>query len=84
VDAVVSGPFIASDFPTLLGAAVEGLGLAQLPQPVTAAPVKAGKLVRVLERFEQKGPGVYLYYPDRRQMTPKLRAFIEHAKGRVR
>ncbi len=84
VEAVVSGPFIASDFPTLLGAAVEGLGLAQLPQPVTAAPVKAGRLVRVLERFEQKGPGVFLYYPDRRQMTPKLRAFIEHAKGRVR
>jgi DNA-binding transcriptional LysR family regulator len=84
VEAIVSGPLIASDYPTLLGAAIEGLGLAQLPQPMTGVPMKAGKLVRVLERFEQQGPGVFLYYPDRRQMTPKLRAFIEHAKGNFR
>src|SRR5256886_6847222 len=34
VEAVVSGPLIASDFPTLVGAATEGLGLAQVPEPV--------------------------------------------------
>src|SRR5207244_10149499 len=33
VDVVVSGPFIANDIPTMLGAAVEGVGLAQLPAP---------------------------------------------------
>ena len=27
-------------------------------------------------------PGVFLYYPDRRQMMPKLRAFIDHVKSR--
>jgi len=27
VDTIVAGPFIANDFPTMLGAAVEGLGL---------------------------------------------------------
>lgn len=26
------------------------------------------------------GPGVFLYYPERRQVLPKLRAFIEHVK----
>jgi len=25
---------------------------------------------------------VFLYYPDRRQMMPKLRAFIDHVKRR--
>src|SRR3954465_3388980 len=34
IEAAVSGPLIASDFLTLLGAAVEGLGLAQVPAPV--------------------------------------------------
>src|SRR5882672_4806090 len=29
IEAIVSGPFIANDVPTMLGAAVEGLGLAQ-------------------------------------------------------
>jgi DNA-binding transcriptional LysR family regulator len=82
IDVAVSGPLIAHDFPTLLGAAVEGVGLAQLPEPVAAQAVAAGKLVRVLERFCPIAPGVFLYYPDRRQMLPKLRAFIDHVKSR--
>jgi hypothetical protein len=44
--------------------------------------VAAGKLVRVLEPFAQMAPGVFLYYPSRRQMMPKLRAFIDHVKSR--
>ena len=82
VDVVVSGPFIANDIPTMLGAAVEGLGLAQVPAPTAADALKAGKLVRVLEPFASLAPGVFLYYPGSRQMTPKLRAFIDHLKSR--
>jgi DNA-binding transcriptional LysR family regulator len=82
VEVIVSGPFIANDVPTVLGAAVEGLGLAQVPGPLAAAAVKAGKLVPVLERFAPMAPGLFLYYPGNRQMTPKLRAFIDHVKGR--
>jgi DNA-binding transcriptional LysR family regulator len=83
VDVIVSGPFIANDFPTLLGAAVEGMGLAQVPEPVAAAVMKAGKLVRLLEPFAPMTPGMFLYYPSRHQMMPKLRAFIAHIKGRT-
>ena len=82
VEVVVSGPFIANDVPTMLGAAVEGVGLAQVPGPIAADTVKAGKLVRVLEPFAPMAPGVFLYYPGNRQMMPKLRAFIDHVKGR--
>lgn len=82
VDVMVSGPFIANDMPTVLGAAVEGLGLAQVPGPVASSAVKAGKLIGVLERFAPMMPGVYLYYPSRHQMLPKLRAFIDHVKSR--
>jgi DNA-binding transcriptional LysR family regulator len=82
IDAIVSGPFIANDFPTLIGAAIEGLGLVQVPGPIVSGQVAAGKLVRVLEPFAQMAPGVFLYYPNRRQMMPKLRAFIDHVKNR--
>jgi DNA-binding transcriptional LysR family regulator len=81
VEVIVSGPFIANDIPTMLGAAVEGLGLAQVPAPIAAGAVKAGKLVRVLEPFAPMAPGVFLYYPGNRQMVPKLRAFIDHIKS---
>jgi DNA-binding transcriptional LysR family regulator len=83
VDAIVAGPFIANDFPTVLGAAVEGLGLAQVPKPIAAAAIKLGKLVRVLEPFAPMVPGVFLYYPGNRQIMPKLRAFIDHVKSRL-
>ncbi len=82
IEIAVSGPFIAHDFPTMLGAAVEGMGLAQLPAPMVAEGLKAGSLVQVLESFAPLIPGVFLYYPSRRQMMPKLRAFIDHVKSR--
>ena len=82
IEAIVSGPLIAHDFPTLLGAAVEGLGIAQVPKPISAGLVRAGKLVHVLEPFAPMAPGVFLYYPSRHQMMPKLRAFVDHVKSR--
>ena len=82
VEAVVSGPLIANDFPTMLGAAIEGVGLAQVPSPVAAGAVKAGKLVHVLKPFAPMAPGVFLYFPGRHQTMPKLRAFIDHVKSR--
>jgi DNA-binding transcriptional LysR family regulator len=84
IEVIVSGPFIASDFPTMLGAAVEGLGLAQVPGPIAARPVSAGKLAHVLEPFAPMAPGVFLYYPSRHQMMPKLRAFIDHVIDHVK
>jgi DNA-binding transcriptional LysR family regulator len=82
IEAIVSGPLIAHDFPTMLGAAVENIGLAQVPGPIAAGLVKAGKLVQVLEPFAPMAPGVFLYYPSRHQTMPKLRAFIDHVKSR--
>ncbi|MFL9963586.1 LysR family transcriptional regulator [Paraburkholderia sediminicola] len=82
IEIAVTGPFIAHDFPTLLGAAVEGMGLAQLPEPMVAEGLRAGKLMHVLEPFAPVIPGVFLYYPGRRQIMPKLRAFIDHVKSR--
>ena len=82
VEVIVAGPFIANDMPTVLGAAVEGLGLAQVPTPIAASAVDAGKLVCVLEPFAPMVPGVFLYYPSRRRMPPKLRAFIDHVTNR--
>jgi DNA-binding transcriptional LysR family regulator len=78
LEVAVSGPLIANDFPTLVGAALEGMGLAQVPEPITSEAVAAGKLVAVLEPFASTSPGVFLYHPGRRQVLPKLRAFIDH------
>jgi DNA-binding transcriptional LysR family regulator len=82
VDAIVSGPLIAHDYPTLLGAAIQGVGLAQAPGPLAKAPIAEGQLQALLTPFTVTAPGVFLYYPGKRQVLPKLRAFIEHVKYR--
>ncbi|MCA1399447.1 LysR family transcriptional regulator [Bradyrhizobium sp. BRP56] len=84
IELAVSGSFIGHDFPTLVGAAIEGVGLAQVPAPLISGAVKEKKLVRVLEPFAPTTPGVFLYYPGHRQIMPKLRAFIDHVKSRPR
>jgi DNA-binding transcriptional LysR family regulator len=81
VEIAVSGSFIGRDFPTLVGAAIEGVGLAQVPAPLVAGAVKSKKLVRVLDPCAPTTPGVFLYYPGHRQIMPKLRAFIDHVKS---
>ena len=82
IEAAVAGPLVAHDYPTLLGAAIQGLGLAQLPGPLVRAPIAAGVLETVLAPYAVMTPGVFLYYPDRRQVAPKLRAFIDHVRFR--
>jgi DNA-binding transcriptional LysR family regulator len=82
VEAIVSGPLVANDYPTLLGAAVQGVGLAQVPGPLAKVSIADGRLQALLTPFAVTTPGVFLYYPGRRQILPKLRAFIEHVKYR--
>ena len=83
IEVAVSGPLIANDFPTMLGAALEGVGLAQVPEPIAAHHVRGGKLELLLEPFAPTSPGVFLYHPGHRQVLPKLRAFIDHVKRRA-
>jgi DNA-binding transcriptional LysR family regulator len=81
VEAMVSGPLIAHDFPTLLGAAIRGVGLAQAPHPLAHSAVDEGRLEPVMTGLAAETPGVFLYHTGRRQVLPKLRVFIDHVKA---
>jgi DNA-binding transcriptional LysR family regulator len=80
LEVVVSGPLIANDYPTLLHSARDGLGLAQIPDPMVSSAVAAGELVRVMREYAPMTPGVFLYHAGRKQVLPKLRAFVDHAR----
>jgi DNA-binding transcriptional LysR family regulator len=81
IDLVVSGPLIVHDYPSMLDAALAGVALAQVPEPIAREHVAAGRLDEVLNKFAPSTLGVFLYFPDRKQVSPKLRAFIEHARA---
>src|SRR5437868_6204160 len=66
IEAMVSGPLVAHDYPTLLGAAIQGIGLAQVPGPLAKAPIAAGRLRALLTPFAVTAPGVFLAHLGRR------------------
>jgi DNA-binding transcriptional LysR family regulator len=84
IEAKVSGPLVAHDYPTLVGAATRGLGLAQVPKPLAMEAITRGILQPVLEDVAANMPGVFLFHPGRRQVLPKLRAFIDHVRSGAR
>ena len=76
-EVAVDGPLIANDVEVVLQAAIQGIGIAYTSHEWIEGWLQQGKLIRVLERFSPKFPGMYLYYPSRRQQPPALRAFID-------
>lgn len=81
VEVAVAGPLIVHDIPAALGAAASGVGLTQVPEPVAMAQLTTGRLVEVLDAYAPSSEGVFLYFPSRNQVMPKLRAFIDHLRG---
>ena len=73
----VNGPLIANDIEVVLQAALQGLGIAYASHDWIEGWLKEGELVRILERYSPRFPGIYLYHPSRRQQPPALRAFID-------
>ncbi|MGU3361249.1 LysR family transcriptional regulator [Methylobacterium sp. M6A4_1b] len=53
-----------------------GAGLAYLPEPCVATPVREGTLRRALDDWSPAGPAFHLYYPGRRQLPTGLRLLI--------
>ena len=81
IELAVTGPVLVNDYATMLGAALGGVGLAQLPEPIAAKEVAAGRLKELLAAHAPSTPGVFLYHPGRLQVLPKLRAFIDHVRA---
>jgi len=80
LDLVVSGPLVVHDYPSMVDAALAGVALAQVPEPIAREHVLTGRLREMLAKYAPTTLGVFLYFPDRKHVSPKLRAFIDHAR----
>lgn len=60
-----------------IAAAVLGLGLIQIPRYHAERAVKDGELVAVLEDFLPSQSPVTLLYPRNRQLSPRVRVFVD-------
>lgn len=65
-------------------AAVDGLGLAFVPEDIAETRIKQGRLVRVLQPWCASWPGYHLYYPSRRQLSPAFKLFVDALRYKPR
>lgn len=63
----VEGPLTVNSLALRRNAALDGQGLAYLPEPFARADIASGALVSVLDDWCPTFPGYHLYYPSRRQ-----------------
>lgn len=75
------GRIIASSIDLKVAAAEAGLGLIHSFDQLLKPSIDAGRLVPVLEDWEQEFPGPRLYFPSRRLMPAPLRAFVDFVKA---
>jgi DNA-binding transcriptional LysR family regulator len=73
----VEGQVIVNEIAIARRAALDGAGIAYLPEPYVGPDMDAGRLTRVLDAWCPTFPGYYLYYPSRRQQRPALALLLE-------
>jgi DNA-binding transcriptional LysR family regulator len=74
----VKGSLVTNDATIALDATVAGAGLIYTNEVALSDKVALGELEIVLGDFAGSSTGIYLYYPRKSRVAPKLRAFIEH------
>jgi DNA-binding transcriptional LysR family regulator len=80
----VPGQLTLDDHDLMLLAALAGEGLAFVSDIAAAKSIEAGLLLPVLEDWSPEFPGLCLYYPSRRNIPARLRAFIDLIRQQAR
>ncbi len=78
----VEGQVVFNNSGLCLKAALDGFGLAFLPEDRATAHLREGRLVRVLSEWCAPFPGFHLYYPSRRQQSPAFALLVEALRYR--
>jgi DNA-binding transcriptional LysR family regulator len=82
VNVRVEGQLIFNNIGLRLSSALQGLGLAYLPEDQALPFISDGRLIRVLESWCPSFPGYHLYYPSRRHSSPAFALFVEALRFR--
>jgi DNA-binding transcriptional LysR family regulator len=78
-------PRLASrDLQVLLEAALDGIGIALLPEIYARQALATGRLVHILPAWRAPDSIVHMVFTSRRGMAPATRAFVEYAAKELR
>jgi DNA-binding transcriptional LysR family regulator len=78
----VEGQLTVNDIAVIKQAALNGMGIAFMPEDIAQPHIDAGELVRVLADWTPPFSGYHLYYPSRRQQSPAFTALVDALRHR--
>jgi DNA-binding transcriptional LysR family regulator len=79
----VSGNLQMNNSLALREAMLAGVGIARTPTFLVGEDIGRGRLVPILTDYEALEVSIFLVYPQRRHLSPKVRAFIEFMADRI-
>ncbi|TAF99557.1 MAG: hypothetical protein EAZ43_15625 [Betaproteobacteria bacterium] len=56
---------------------LDGVGIAQLPQPLALLALREGRLKTLLPEHMLEGWQLFIHYPSRKQLPARVRAFVD-------
>jgi DNA-binding transcriptional LysR family regulator len=71
------GQLVFNSLSMRLHSALDGLGMAYMPEDYVKPYIADGRLVRVLKDWCPSFPGYHLYYPSRRHSSPALSLLVD-------
>ena len=81
VEVRTSGTTLVTDASHARDLALAGIGIAYIFEPLVRRHIREGRLKWLLPQTAIEEDGLYLYYPRRASLAPKLRAFVDVAKA---
>jgi DNA-binding transcriptional LysR family regulator len=78
----VDGQLVFNETRHALRAALDGFGLAYMPEDLVLNDIAKGRLVRVLEDWCPPFPGYHLYYPSRRRASQAFQLVVDALRYR--
>jgi DNA-binding transcriptional LysR family regulator len=83
VSVPVSGSIQANNSLALREALLRGVGITRTPTFVVGKDVQDGHLLSILGNYRTLEVSIYLVYPQRRHLSPKVRAFVDFMADRI-
>jgi DNA-binding transcriptional LysR family regulator len=78
----VNGQLTFNNSYAMIDAAVNGFGIAYVPENIVERHIASGELVQILDDWSPFFDGYFLYYPSRRQNLPAFKVIVDALRYR--
>jgi DNA-binding transcriptional LysR family regulator len=81
MDVKISGSLVSNNSIVIRDAILKGVGIAQISEYLVKKEIKSGKLVSLLDSYQEPALTLYAIYPHHLYLSKKVRVLIDFLKS---